>query len=183
LKVADCSKDLSNYNMQPSFFSAMTSGPTNNQLLIRIQPGGYSQEYEDSLTISINDRASIAAMVAAADGGAPVPISLETPPGSEPGVPPPQVQMVLSLRGTCGPGQYDPSDLSDVTLDAVSGNITFTSMLSGDPYSSDTNSKRIAGHFENVAVQDPRNPTATYGTITGDFRFFFQVGAPAQPFP
>jgi len=87
------------------------------------------------------------------------------------------------LEGTCGTGQYDPSDVGDYTLDAVSGTITFTSMLSGDPYSSDTNSKRIAGHFENVVVQDPRNATTTYGTISGDFRFFFQVGAPAQPFP
>jgi hypothetical protein len=178
LVVQGCDgKDLSAYDMAPDFFGANS---VQNQLLIRIQRGGDLQEYEDNLVITVNDRTQVV-------DDQPIAIELQRPPGSQPSVQPPLIRMTLSLRGTCGSGHVGANDDPAVVLHAVSGNITFKSILRGDPSSSDTNSKRIEGFFDNVAFEDPRHaegtPASSYGTVSGQFKFFYQRGSPAQPFP
>jgi hypothetical protein len=109
----------------------------------------------------------------------------ERPPGSPVNLPPPPVQMVLNLRGLCGTQALNPTgDLTQIALEATGGTITFTSILHGDIQSRDTNSKRIEGTFS-VHLADPRGwgTDQATGDITGNFKFFYQRGGPAQPFP
>lgn len=177
LRVDDCKdKDLSNYDMAPDFFAGNAA---ENQLLIRIQRGGDIQEYNDNLNIIVDDTTKV-------QDNVPIEVKLMRPPGSAPSVPAPLVRITLSLRGTCGSGLVGPRDPPQVVLHAVSGTITFKRILRGDPSSEDTNSKRIEGSF-NVTMEDPRHPEGvparSAGTLTGDFKFFYQRGGPAQPFP
>ncbi len=176
LRVEGCETDLSSYDMQPDFFGAIAA---NRQLLIRIQRGGDIQEYTDSLTIGIQDTDRVV-------DGVPIEVELQRPPGSAPSVPYPLAHMSLSLRGSCGSGRVGASDSAQVVLHAVRGTLTFKSILRGDPSSSDTNSKRIEGSFD-VYLEDPRHPTGSEarnaGVLRGDFKFFYQRGGPAQPFP
>jgi hypothetical protein len=121
----------------------------------------------------------------ATDAGPTSGACFERPPGSPVNVPPPPIQMALNLRGLCGKQLLNPlGDLTQVTLEAVGGTITFTSILHGDIQSRDTNSKRIEGTFA-VHVADPRGwgTDQATGDISGNFKFFYQRGGPAQPFP
>lgn len=173
----DCEgKDLSNYDMGPDFFGAIAA---NDQLLIRIQRGGDIQEYTDSLAIVVSDRNRIS-------DGVPIPMKLHRAPGSPPSTVAEPVRISLTLRGSCGSGRLGAADNPQVVLQAVGGTITFKSILRGDPASSDTNAKRIEGTFE-IQLEDPRHadgaPARSAGTLNGDFKFFYQRGGPAQPFP
>jgi hypothetical protein len=177
LQVEGCDgKDLSNYDMGPDFFGAIAA---KTQLLIRIQRGGDLQEYNDSLAIVVDDTNRI-------QDGVPITLKLHRPPGADPSTTPEPVRMTLSLRGTCGSGKLNPSDNPAVVLHAIGGTITFKSILRGDPSSADTNAKRIEGSFD-VEMEDPRHepgaPARSTGKLTGDFKFFYQRGGPAQPFP
>ena len=184
LTVPGCDKDLSHYDMNPDFFAA---NAVNGQMTIRIQPGGDFQEYADSVTIAVQD----IEYVHEKKISVPIPVQLERPPGAPVGLQPPLVRLSLSLRGTCGSHTFNPAgDKPQVILHATSGTVTFTSILHGDASSRDTNSKRIEGTFD-VVVEDPRNysydsdpatPKLT-GHLTGAFKFFYQRGGPAQPFP
>ncbi|MFI5302402.1 MAG: hypothetical protein ACHREM_30280 [Polyangiales bacterium] len=186
-----CGKDLSSYDMQPNFFAAdpaISAHSTDAQLVIRVQNGGGTAEYADALFIAVQDTDAVNAAIQAdttdATPSATFDIELERPPGSPVGLPAPPVRMSLSLQGTCGSGLFDPGNAGGTALNAVSGKITFTSILHGPLDSRDTNAKRITGSFNNVVLEDPRTPgQGDSGTISGDFDFFFQFGGPAQAFP
>lgn len=186
LHLEGCEADLSGYDMNPNFFGAQSvSGPGagSSQLVIRIQRGADIQEYQDSLTISVIEVDDIRVNQL----GKPIPIAAIRPPGSAPDVPPPKVRMSMSLRGSCGSPKLNPGDNSQVVLHATSGTIIFDSILDPNAPSRDTNAKRIEGHFENVQFEDPRKPMSSGGlnggTLSGQFKFFYQRGGPAQPFP
>jgi hypothetical protein len=185
-------KNLSSYDMQPNFFAADASDPQGNtpldsQVVLRIQNGGGSVEYADSLIIVVQDADAVEAAIVG-DPNTPqsvtLDIGLERPPGSAVSVAAPPVRMSLSLQATCGTGLFDPGDAGGTALNAVSGQITFTSMLHGNLNSNDASAKRITGSFTNVILEDPRTPgEGDSGTLSGDFDFFFQWGDPAQAFP
>ena len=173
----DCEgKDLSAYEMGPDFYGAIAA---NNRLLIRIQRGGDIQEYSDNLVIVVDDTDRI-------QDGVPIQLKLHPPLGSPPSAVAEAVRISLSLRGTCGSGRLGANDPTQVVLHAIGGTITFKSILRGDPSSTDTNAKRIEGNF-NIQLEDPRHAEGTAartaGTLNGDFKFFYQRGGPAQPFP
>jgi hypothetical protein len=192
--VPGCKTDLTHYDMQPNFFGAVyatsQAGASASQLLIRIQRGGDLTEFTDSLVIEVDDVDAVEAQIAAAgSAGATFDVGeYQRPPGSAPSVPPPLVRVVMSLRGSCGTPKFLPSDPANVAMEAVGGTVTFTSILHGDPNSRDVDSKRIAGSFD-VTLADPRQTTSTpaasrlSGTLTGDFKFIYEAGGPAQPFP
>lgn len=169
-------KDLSGYDMGPDFFGAIAA---ETKLLIRIQRGGDLQEYADSLVISVDDTNRV-------QDGVAIPIKLHRAPGSPPSSVAEPVKISLGLRGTCGTGRVGTNDNPQVVLQAVGGTITFKRILRGDPSSEDTNSKRIEGTFD-LEMEDPRHPEGaaarSAGKLTGDFKFFYQRGGPAQPFP
>lgn len=68
--------------------------------------------------------------------------------------------------------------------------ITFTSLFDGDPAEANAAQRLTEGTF-NLYLADPREicsgasgpPPPCRGHLTGSFRFYFQRGRPAQPFP
>jgi hypothetical protein len=165
------------FNLKPDFFAA--NPYREESLLIRVQRGDNNQEASDGLTVIVNDLKAVRAQL-----GQPIPVGLPsgvTPPGQVPtGEPSPLVTLALYLHQTC-------HEQNSATY-SVSGNITFTSIFSGDPNEEDSESRLTDATFA-VQFADPRelvsaaDPAAvTSDVVTGNFHFFFQRGQPAQPF-
>lgn len=165
------------FDLKPDFFAA---NPYRREaLLIRIQRGDNNQEASDGLSVIVNDLNEVRARL-----GQPIPVGLPsgvTPPGQPPtGEPSPLVSLSLYLHQTC-------HEQNSATY-SVSGNITFTSIFSGDPNEEDSEARLTDATFS-VQFADPRelltadDPAAvTSEVVEGKFRFFFQRGQPAQPF-
>jgi hypothetical protein len=129
-----------------------------------------------------------------ADGTATFQVALPagvTPPGS-PAIPPPDlledppiVHMALYLHRSC--------HNQNTVLYAVSGTITFSSLFSNDPNESSAAEKLIDVTKLDVQVGDLRDvplgaypreiPCELQSRLQGQFKFYFDRGQPAQPFP
>jgi hypothetical protein len=74
-------------------------------------------------------------------------------------------------------------------LYAIAGNIRFNSLFNADPNEADAAQKLTDAEFTDIEVGDPRDHPPGDSTIqnvsqiTGFFKFYFQRGQPAQPFP
>ena len=168
------------FNLRPTFFGA--NPYREESLLIRVQRGDNLQVVSDGLTVVVSDLAAIR------DGllGQPIPVGL--PPGVAPyGIPvsnggePVQVSLGLYLHDTC--------HAENGTVYSLSGTITFNSLFSGDPNESEAAERLTDADFE-ATFADPRDmaadgtvDAASTSLVSGHFRFFFQRGQPAQPFP
>ena len=128
------------------------------------------------------------------DGSATFQVALPagvTPPGS-PAVPPPDlledppiVHVSLFLHRSC--------HNQNTVLYAVSGTVTFTSLFSGDPNESSAAEKLIEVTKLDLQIGDLRDvplgaypreiPCALQSRLQGKFKFYFDRGQPAQPFP
>ena len=171
------------YDMQPDFFAAV---PYRETLQIRVQRGTDLQEISDGLGILIDDVNAIR------NGRLGETLSVSLPVGVQPpGSPPPGpveseslVHMALYLQQSC--------HNQNTVLYAVSGEITFNALFSGDPNEEDAAEKYTDATFD-VRVGDPREveigappeaiPEELQSRITGYFRFYFERGQPGQPFP
>ena len=173
------------YNMEPDFFGGV---PYRSSFQMRIQRGHDLHEMSDGLSILVDDVHAIRG-----DEGNPgmlgVPLEVGLHPEvTPPGIPveadpdPPMVHMALYLHNTC---HLHPS-----TLYAVRGVITFDAMFNGDPNETNADERLSSGVFD-VMVVDPRKQPASgdpiaeehLSRLTGWFRFYFERGQPAQPFP
>lgn len=165
------------FDLKPDFFAA--NPYREESLLIRVQRGDNNQEASDGLTVIVNDLKAVQAQL-----GQPIPVGLPsgvTPPGQVPtGEPTPLVTLALYLHQTC-------HEQNSATY-SVGGDITFTSIFSGDPNEEDSESRLTDATFA-VQFADPRelvtaaDPAAvTSNVVEGKFHFFFQRGQPAQPF-
>ncbi len=77
-------------------------------------------------------------------------------------------------------------------LNAVDGTITFTHLFSGDP-NEQVGSEKLTdatfdvqvGDLQEAPVGEPADavPLEDQSHLTGFFRFYFERGQPAQPFP
>jgi hypothetical protein len=165
------------FDLKPDFFAA--NPYREEQLLIRVQRGDNNQETSDGLSVIVNDLKAVQGQL-----GQPIPVGL--PPGVAPpgqplsGGPVPLVSISLYLHQTC-------HEQNSATY-SVSGDITFSSIFSGDPNEEDSDARLTDATFA-VKFADPRelltaeDPAAvTSDVVTGNFRFFFQRGQPAQPF-
>lgn len=166
------------FDLQPDFFAA---NPYRQEaLLIRVQRGDNNQEASDGLTIIVNELDKVKE---AAKTRTPIPVGL--PPGVAPpgqpliGAEAPLVTLSLYLHQTCHE--------QNSAIYSVGGEITFSSIFSGDPNEKDSQ-ERFTDAWFSVQFADPRellgaeDPEAVTSNITGDFNFFFQRGQPAQPF-
>lgn len=167
------------FDLNPSFFGA---DPGENNMFIRLQRGSNLAEKSDGLLIVINDVSAIRGNLL----GQPidrvgVPVGVN-PPGQpiEPREPP-LVSMTLYLNNTCG--------TQNAALSSVAGSMTFTSLFSGDIDERNADDRLSEASFT-ATFADPRSrqvdgtyPPGEASEITGWFRFFFQRGQPAQPFP
>lgn len=166
------------YQLNPSFFAA---NPYRDMQLIRVQRGADIEEMSDGLMVSVNNVEGIR------QGMLGVPLQVGLPVGVEPiGVPErplasPLVSLTLYLHQTC--------HAQNRALYAVDGTITFKELFSGNPHERSGEDRLTEAEFEATFV-DPRKalPDGTYpvgmtSTVRGWFRFFYQRGQPAQPFP
>lgn len=177
LYVQDCWNGK--FDLQPTFFG---DNPYRNTQLVRVQRGDNLEEVSDGVTVLVNDVSGI--RDSQLDSG----IKVGLPVGvSPPGVPikynpnPPKVSLALYLHDTC--------HSQNGTLYSVDGTITFSSLFSGDPNEANADDRLTEAHFD-AEFADPRDQQAdgSYdsskkSSVQGYFRFFFQRGQPAQPFP
>ncbi len=167
------------FDLGPTFFGA---NPYRNSLNIRIQRGDNIEEVSDGLIVLVNDVSGIRA------NGISVAQRVGLPPGvAPPGTPvafnpdPPEVHLSLYLHDTC--------HRQNGTLHSIDGTITFESLFSGDLNEDNADDRLTAASFE-ATFADPRDTGADgsidperMSTVRGWFRFFFERGQPAQPFP
>ncbi|NUP07052.1 MAG: hypothetical protein HOW73_13440 [Polyangiaceae bacterium] len=182
LVAHDCWDDA--FDLEPDFFAA---DPFRDTMHIRIQRGSDLLEFSDGVVILIDDVPTVrehlgeALDVTLPKGVAPPGVPVGGVCGDQPCSAP--VHVALYLLDSC--------HTQNIVLYATEGTITFTELFNGDPNEKEADEKLTEGTFD-VMVGDPRDivldgPDA--GTIpnqshlSGDFRFFFQRGQPAQPFP
>jgi hypothetical protein len=178
LTVKDCWQGA--FDLGPTFFGA--NAFDKNQLSIRVQRGDNNQEVSDGLEISIRELQTLRE----SSRGSPVDVGLPPgvhPPGSDWPVDadPPKVSLALYLHDTC--------HSQNGALYAVRGTITFEHLFSGDPNELNGDERLTEAEFD-AFFGDPRDASvngvfedADLSRVTGWFRFFFQRGQPAQPFP
>jgi hypothetical protein len=165
------------FDLQPDFFAA--NPYRQESLLIRIQRGDNNQEASDGVTIIVSDLKKVQGLL-----GQPIQVGLPngvSPPGQPvTGEPQPLATLSLYLHQTC-------HEQNSATY-SVSGDITFTSIFSGDPNEEDSDARLTDATFA-VRFADPRElanaadpASVTSDIVSGNFRFFFQRGQPAQPF-
>jgi hypothetical protein len=171
----------SSYDLAPDFFAAE---PFRDSIQIRVQRGSDLKEVSDGVTILVTSIEGVRARL-----GEPLEVGLPqgvSPPGVPvgcDGAPCPQrlVNLALYLHQSC--------HNQNMVLYATEGTITFEELFSGDPNEDDAAEKLTVARFD-VLVGDPRvlanpdiDPATVQSRLTGYFRFFFQRGQPAQPFP
>ncbi|HTJ82664.1 MAG TPA: hypothetical protein VL400_13165 [Polyangiaceae bacterium] len=173
------------YDLQPDFFAA---DPSEGSMDIRVQRGSDLIEVSDGVVVLVDDVEYVRAHL-----GEALPVTL--PEGvAPPGIPvgalcgdtpcsDAKVHLTLYLLESC--------HTQNLVFYATSGTMTFDELFSGDPNEKDAAEKLTVARFD-VMVGDPRDATkgadGTYtipneSQIKGYFRFFFQRGQPAQPFP
>jgi hypothetical protein len=181
LNVAECWNGP--FSLGPDFFAAQPF--RDKALVIRIQHGGDIEEVSDGAIILVDDLNRVRAQIAVNPNtqfkvGLPAGV---VPPGfpvvADPD--PPLVHLTLYLHRSC--------HAQNSALYSVGGSITFSSLFNGNLNETDADQKLTAGSFGDIEVGDPRNRDPASPTvkdtshINGDFKFYFQRGQPAQPFP
>jgi hypothetical protein len=170
LYIQDCWQGP--FDLHPTFFGA--NPYRQDILIIRVQRGDNLEEVSDGLTVLVNDIATIR------KGMLGQPITVALPPGvSPPGVPVsgnPEALVSLSLY------LHDTCHRQNGAIFSTGGTITFHSLFSGNPNESTAAARLTDAEFD-ATFGDPRDKeTGHESHVTGDFRFYFQRGQPAQPF-
>lgn len=169
------------FDLRPTFFAA--NAFSEDQLSIRIQRGADNMEVSDGLVISVRELQKIRSESL----GQPVRVSIPPgvhPPGAawttdpEPAV----VSLSLYLHDTC----Y----VQNGALYSVAGDITFHRIFSGNADERVGENRLTEAEFDDISFADPRDAkadgsfdSAVVSHVRGRFRFYFQRGQPAQPFP
>ena len=175
------------FQLTPDFFAAQPYHETSvkTALTIRVQHGGDTEEVSDGAIVLVDDIKAIRDGIAA-DPNASFKVGMPpsvVPPGF-PIVPdpnPPLVHLTLYLHRSC--------HAQNSALYSISGNMTFHAIFDGDLNETDAAEKLTHGEFTDIVVGDPRKrqpgTTTVDGVshIRGNFKFYFQRGQPAQPFP
>lgn len=173
------------YDLLPDFFAAI---PYRDTLQIRIQRGNDLQEVSDGLAILIDDTKKIRKEKLGVKLDVSLPRGVQPPgspiPAPDPDSPEQLVHMAFYLQQSC--------HNQNTVLYAVSGEITFSALFSGDPNERDATEKYTDATFD-VKVGDPRDaplgapaediPEELQSRLTGYLRFYFERGQPGQPFP
>lgn len=167
------------FDLNPDFFAA--NPYRRESLQIRMQRGDNIEEQSDGLTVLVNDLQTLRQNL-----GQPVSVGL--PVGvTPPGVPvqqvdePPKVSLSVYLHNSC--------HVQNAVVYSISGEIRFASLFSGDPNEASAEDRLTEASFE-ATFADPRlvagvdDPDPKVSSlVSGQFRFYFQRGQPAQPFP
>lgn len=167
------------FSLEPTFFGA---NPYMDSQTIRIQRGDNIEEVSDGLIVLVKDTSKIRNESLGQE------LDVGMPPGvAPPGQPiklvpnPPKVHLSLYLHDSCHE--------QNGALYSVAGKITFDSLFSGDPNEESSDDRLTEARFD-ATFADPRHLTPEgdvdperASLVSGWFRFYFQRGQPAQPFP
>lgn len=177
LFIQDCHNGP--FDLQPDFFA---TNPFEGTQQIRIQRGDRMVELSDGLAILVTEVPLIRGSMLGQDVRVGLPRGV-APPGQvvEFNPDPPPVSMTLYLNDSC--------HAQNSAVYAIDGTIRFSSLFSGDTRETRAEDRLTEAEFTAVFA-DPRDlsPVAEpnpdlLSVVTGSFRFFFQRGQPAQPFP
>jgi hypothetical protein len=180
LQVGDCWNGP--FDLTPDFFAAQ---PYRSALSIRVQHGGDTEEVSDGAIILVDDITAVRNQIHA-NPNATFKVGLPpsvVPPGFPivPNPDPPIVHLTLYLHRSC--------HAQNSALYSIDGSMTFRSIFNGNLNETDASEKLTDGDFADVIVGDPRQHapgTTTVDNVShlrGNFKFYFQRGQPAQPFP
>jgi len=171
------------FQLGPDFFAALPYRDT--ALSIRVQHGGDTEEVSDGAIILVDDINQVRTQIATNPNGSfRVGLPPNVVPPGFPVVPdpnPPLVHLTLYLHRSC--------HAQNSALYAVDGNITFHALFNGNLNETNAAEKLTFAEFSDIVVGDPRDrmPGSTtvqhVSHLNGDFKFYFQRGQPAQPFP
>lgn len=180
LAVADCWNGA--FQLTPDFFAAV---PYRRTLTIRVQHGGDTEEVSDGAIILVDDIDQVRQHITAQPG---VPLRVAQPPSIvPPGFPvvpdpnPALIHLTLYLHRSC--------HAQNSALYSVDGDITFRALFNGNLNETNAAEKLIDADFSDISVADPRDHAAgdsapqNLSHLNGFFKFYFQRGQPAQPFP
>lgn len=161
VSAPDCGLDGDALELRPTSFVAELVGEFLN---IHVRRGGERLDFADGISVQLRE----ASQVKTERLGQPLALG---PRGSES-----LVAMTFFLNATC------PIDFArlPVVYYCESGTVTFDSVYAREVDSGDT---EISAHFENVECVDPTRRETRRATISGEFRFFYTRGRPAQRFP
>ena len=193
------------FNLQPTFFAA---NPFEDTMMIRVQRGEEAVEVSDGIFLVVNEGSRIreGLLGQSIELGLPAGVS-------PPGVPerldldPPLVSFALFLYETCheqngalyavgGSITFESLFSGDPNETSAEKRLTEASFEATvvDPRDLTTSDSAGAGSADAGAVDAAATATDAGGgglsypaghvsTVTGNFRFFFERGSPAQPFP
>lgn len=186
LLIEDCWNEP--FQLEPTFFAA---NPYGDDLTIRIQRGEESTLVSDGVSLLIHNITDIRETQLGQQLPLALPIGI-TPLGfSAPDIPRlGTANLTLYLNDSC-PGK-------NATLSAVGGWVMFEQLFSGNPNENNSEDRLTVGSFEAIMI-DPRDaiardnpgpgelpyiyPSEIQSELSGEFRFVFHRGTPAQPFP
>ena len=167
------------YNLAPSFFAANPFLRADT-MEFRLQRGDDIVDFSDGLIGLIRGVENIREF--GLGKALPLGVTDATLPFGSPKthvIPP--VTLSLYLHDYCHPRTG--------TVYSVSGTITFTALYRGDLNETNPDNLLTEAHFD-ANMTDPRlirrdgtYPPEFISRVTGNFRFLFQRGQPAQPFP
>jgi hypothetical protein len=170
LTVANCWRGP--FQLNPDFFAAV---PYRRTLDIRVQHGGDTEEVSDGIFVLVDDIDAVRAQL-----GQPLRVAQPpsiVPPG-QPIVPDPNpaiVHLTLYLQRSC--------HAQNAVLYATDGQMIFHDIFDGDPTETNAAEMLTDAEFPDVTVADPRDNPPSSSRLRGHFKFYFQRGQPAQPFP
>jgi hypothetical protein len=160
------------FQLGPDFFAAV---PYRRTLSIKVQRGGETEEVSDGIVVLVDDIDEVRRRL-----GEPLRVAL--PPGVvPPGHPivadpnPAIVHLTLYLQRSC--------HAQNSVLYAIDGQMIFHNIFNGDANETNASEMLTDAEFSDVTVADPREDPLVTSHIRGRFKFYFQRGQPAQPFP
>jgi hypothetical protein len=170
LSVSNCWRGP--FQLNPDFFAAV---PYRRTLSIRVQHGGDTEEVSDGIAVLVDDIDKVRQSLDR-------PLRVALPPSvvapGQPIVPDPNpaiVHLTLYLQRSC--------HAQNAVLYGTGGQITFHSIFNGDPTETNAAEMLTDAEFPDVTVSDPRENQPVESHLRGRFKFYFQRGQPAQPFP
>jgi hypothetical protein len=177
LYAADCIDG--SFDLRPDYFAA---NPELDTQLITVQHGDRLHDLSDGILIAVYQVSNI---IEEHLGEA---VEVRLPPGVSPAGHAaseeelPFAALTLYLNDSCHE--------QDISLQAISGTITFDALFSGDLSDRKKSERLIDARFD-VVVADPRRlpadgsaaDPALLSQVQGSFRFYFRRGPTAQPFP
>lgn len=184
------------FDLRPDFFAANPF--SDNTQVIRVQRGDNLQEVSDGLMILVNDTKAVRARLGdELEVGMPVGVSCPGRPvvyDEEPAL----VNMSLYLHDSCHTQEgatihslntVDDPGASGGAMGMLGGTITFNKLFSGDINEKDGSERLTEASFEvrfgNPCDHPPggQQNEDLVSVVRGYFKFYFQRGQPAQPFP